>query len=102
MGKKRLMKIDSNISWKGKKYGNEYNIWYNINNFGDAKNAIQNFEKFNAHFPTRPRRKPALSVTHQKQYILPVFLFARRRRRRTGFWFNESIELFQKRVCCYK
>ena len=54
--KKRLVKNRLQYFVKWKKYGNEHNTWYDIGDFGNVGNAINDFEELNAHFPTRPRR----------------------------------------------
>lgn len=60
------------VKWKS--YGMEHNTWYNINDFGNAKETIINYEELNERFPQRFRRRP-------KRHVLPETpLFSRPRR----------------------
>ena len=65
------------IKWKN--YGMEHNTWYDINDFQNAKKAINVFEKFNRHMFARKNTKP-VPIATPKQHVLLDFLFPKQPR----------------------
>ena len=50
---KRLVRNRFQYFVKWKNYGMEYNTWYGIADFENVGKTIDDYEKFNAHFPGR-------------------------------------------------
>ena len=104
--RKRLVKNRLQYLVKWKRYGNEHNAWYDVNDFGDAGDAVKNFEEFNAHLPVRPRRqKQTAPPMVQEQHVLfnsPLFTRLQRFTTRRRVFaqmkilsdLNEGVEVF--------
>ena len=78
---KRLVRNRFQYFVKWKSYGMEHNTWYGIADFEDVEKAIDDYEKFNTHFPGRraPEKFP-----QPKKHVLPDAPFPSQFRRLTA------------------
>ena len=77
----RLVKQKLQFLIKWKNYGMKHNTWYNIEDFQNVKNAINDFEKSNRHvFARNPKNAKTVPIATPKQHVLPDFLLPKQPR----------------------